>query len=127
MSRKPAQDWAGDWRSYLVVWGVPNLMIVLGAFTESISRTYIWIFALAWMGFACLLNARRCNRTHCRFTGPFYLFLILPVAVHGLEMFYLGDIAWWILGIVTLLGGKIIWLVTEAIWGRYRSTSAESL
>jgi len=28
------------------------------------------------MGTACILNARRCGRTHCRYTGPYYLAMI---------------------------------------------------
>jgi len=37
--------------------------------------------ALAWIGTACALNAKRCGRTHCRYTGPFYLAMIAPVLV----------------------------------------------
>lgn len=43
----------------------------------------IWIVALTWMGTACILNARRCGRTHCRYTGPYYLLMIAPVIVLG--------------------------------------------
>jgi Ca2+/Na+ antiporter len=39
----------------------------------------VWIIALIWMGSACILNARRCGRTHCRYTGPYYLVMIVPV------------------------------------------------
>lgn len=71
------------------------------------------------MGTACLMNARRCGRTHCRFTGPFYLFLIVPVLLHGFELLPLGTYAWWILGAAILAGGMIIWWATEAIWGKF--------
>src|SRR5215831_6433182 len=34
------------------------------------------------MGVACILNAQRCRRTHCRYTGPYFLCpfvsLVLP-------------------------------------------------
>jgi hypothetical protein len=33
------------------------------------------------MGTACILNARRSGRTHCRFTGPYYLAMTAPVLV----------------------------------------------
>jgi hypothetical protein len=36
------------------------------------------------MGTARMLNARQCGRTHCRYTGPYYLAMIVPVAGVGL-------------------------------------------
>jgi hypothetical protein len=32
-----------------------------------------WSLALAWMGAGCLVNARRCGRLHCFFSGPILL------------------------------------------------------
>ena len=32
---------------------------------------------------ACILNGRRCGRTHCRYTGPYYLAMIAPVIALG--------------------------------------------
>jgi hypothetical protein len=46
-------------------------------------RVVIWTIALIWMGAACVLNARQCGRTHCRYTGPYYLAMIAPVLVLG--------------------------------------------
>jgi hypothetical protein len=95
------------------------LAIVASAFAEVPARTAVWALALAWMGSACLINARRCGRTHCRFTGPFYLALIVPVLLLGLGLLPLGPLGWWILGAVILVGGKIIWWATEAAWGKF--------
>jgi hypothetical protein len=113
------RDWAGNFRAYALAWGVPLLVIIAGAFIEPSTRTVLWLLALIWMGTACLINARRCGRTHCRFTGPFYLFLIVPVLLHGFEVLPLGTYAWWILGAAILAGGKIIWWATEATWGKF--------
>lgn len=44
-------------------------------------RAALWVIAVIWMGTACILNARRCRRTHCRYTGPYYLVMIAPVLV----------------------------------------------
>ena len=44
-------------------------------------RAVVWTVALVWMGAACILNARRCGRTHCRYTGPYYLAMIAPVVL----------------------------------------------
>jgi len=29
------------------------------------------------------MNARYCNRTHCKFTGPFFLLMTIPVMLLG--------------------------------------------
>src|SRR3989442_15948432 len=35
----------------------------------------IWTLAFTVMGIACVVNAVRCGRVHCYFTGPFLLLL----------------------------------------------------
>lgn len=118
-SGRTAKDWAGNLRAYALAWGVPSLAIIAGSLVDPLARSAIWVVALIWMGTACLMNARRCGRTHCRFTGPFYLVLIIPVLLHGFGLFPFGPYAWWILGAVILFGGKIIWWATEATWGKF--------
>lgn len=85
------------------------------------NNAVVWSVALIWMGSACLMNARRCGRTHCRYTGPYYLALVIPVVILGLGLLPLGPYAWWILGSAILFGGKIIWWATEAAWGKFRT------
>jgi hypothetical protein len=114
-----AKDWAGNLRTFGLVWGLPLLATVASSFADVPARTVVWCVALVWMGSACLMNARRCGRTHCRFTGPFYLVLIVPVLLLSFGLLPLGPYGWWILGTVILLGGKIIWWATEAAWGRF--------
>ena len=113
------KDWAGNFRIYGRAWGLPLLTIIAGAFVETQIRAAIWSTALIWMGAACLINFRRCGRTHCRFTGPFYLILIVPVLLLGFDLISFGPYDWWILGATILFGGKIIWWGTETIWGKY--------
>ncbi|MGH1478959.1 MAG: hypothetical protein ACRBM6_09610 [Geminicoccales bacterium] len=115
----PAKDWAGDLRAYALAWGLPSLAIIAGSLVDPLIRTAIWSVALIWMGSACLMNARRCGRMHCRYTGPFYLILIVPVLLHGSGLLSLGPYAWWFLGIAILFGGKVIWWATEKAWGTY--------
>lgn len=119
VSGQSTKDWVGNLRAYMLAWGWPPIAILAGAFMDAPVRTAIWCGALIWMGSACYMNARRCGRTHCRFTGPFYLFLVIPVALHGLGVLPLGPYAWWILGGSILFGGKIIWWATEAKWGKF--------
>ena len=72
---------------------------------------------MLWMGTACILNGRRCGRTHCRYTGPYYLAMIPPVLAAG----YLssGVYEWVALGVVIVGGSKLIWWATEHVWGKY--------
>lgn len=112
-------DWVGGAFSYLLAWGLPTLIVVAGIFTDAGTRTLLWTGALVWKGSACLLNARRCGRTHCRFTGPFYLALIVPVLLHGNGVVPLGTYGWWVLGVLILLGGQLIWWATETVWGKF--------
>jgi hypothetical protein len=115
-----AEDWAGNLRGFLVAWGIPSLVLIGAAFVDPFARTLAWSGALAWMGAACLINARRCGRMHCRYTGPYYLLLIIPVALHGFGIMPLGQWAWWVLGALILFGTKVIWWATERAWGKYR-------
>src|SRR3546814_2506281 len=116
---EPRQDWVGTTRSFAVAWGIPILVIVASAFADAPLRTGAWTVALAWMGFACLINTRRCGRTHCRSTGPYYLLLTIPVLLHGTQTLSLGTHGWWLLGTAILVGGKFIWWASERTWGRY--------
>ena len=115
----PATDWTGNIRTYAWVWGFPIAIMVAGLFVDVAARTVIWTLALTWKGTACLLNARRCRRTHCRFTGPFYLTMILPVLLLGSGLVASGFYGWLALGVVIILGSKLIWWATERVRGRF--------
>ena len=82
-------------------------------------RVVVWIVALIWMGTACILNARRCKRTHCRYTGPYYLAMTAPVVALGLGIVSAGIYAWVVLGVLILAGSKLIWWATERAWGKF--------
>ena len=116
----PAQDWARSLGGYLVAWGIPSVVLVAAGLLEPTPRALIWAGVLCWMGASCLLNASRCGRTHCRYTGPYYLAMIVPVALLGAGVASFGAGAWWVLGAIILLGAKVIWLATERLWGKYR-------
>ena len=103
----------------LFAWWLPSAAIVAGLFAPVPARTVIWIAALAWMGIACILNAQQCGRTHCRYTGPYYLAMIAPIAVVGLGIVPLSPYGWVALGTLILGGGYVIWWVTERAWGKF--------
>jgi|SRR5580704_3028203 hypothetical protein len=122
MTNAPAQtphDWLGNLHTSLLAWWMPKAAIVGGLFVAASVRAVIWIIALIWMGMACILNARRCNRTHCRYTGPYYLVMIVPVVALGAGLFTAGISGWIGLGAIILGGSGLIWWATERAWGKF--------
>ena len=115
----PSTDWAGSFRSYGLVWGLPLTAIIVGLLLDIPARTFVWTIALVWMGTACILNSRRCGRTHCRFTGPYYLAMIVPVLTLGSGVVSVGLYGWLVLAVLIIFGSKIIWWATETTWGKF--------
>ncbi|MDH3474773.1 MAG: hypothetical protein OEM59_13900 [Rhodospirillales bacterium] len=117
-----ARDWVAGRRSYLLAWGLPSLAIIAAILMGPATRTGVWAVALVWMGLACLANARRCGRTHCHLTGPFFLAMAAATLLHGLEILWLGPHGWIWLGVTLVAGGYgALWLLPELIWGKYRA------
>ena len=114
-----SKDWLGSARTYALAWWIPQAAIVAGLFVPVPVRATIWIIALIWMGTASLLNARRCGRTHCRYTGPYYLAMIAPVLVLGSGIVSVGIYGWIVFGVLIIAGSKLIWWATERAWGKY--------
>ena len=66
-----------------------------------------------------MLNARQCGRTHCHYTGPYYLAMVVPVLILGAGIVPLGMYGWLALGAFILGGGYAIWWGTERAWGKF--------
>ncbi len=113
-------DWVSGPASYVLAWGLPSAALVAAIWAAPGLRAVAWAAALVWMGTACLVNARRCGRVHCRFTGPFFLVMAAVVALHGLGAVALGPRGWTWIGIAIALGTAAIWILSERLWGRYR-------
>ena len=116
---KSSNDWVGNARTRVAAWWIPQAAILAALLAPVTARTIIWIITLVWMGTACLLNARRCNRTHCRYTGPYYLAMIAPVLALGTGIVSVEFYGWVILAGIILLGSKVIWWTTERTWGKF--------
>jgi hypothetical protein len=114
-----SHDWLRGLRTSLLAWWIPLAAILTGLFAPVPIRTAIWIIALSWMGTACILNAKRCGRTHCRYTGPYYLAMIAPAGALGSGLASASIHAWLVLAGVVLLGSKLLWWATERAWGKY--------
>ena len=114
-----SRDWLNNKRTNLLAWWIPLAAILAGLFIPVSLRTAGWVIALGWMGAACMLNARRCNRTHCRYTGPYYLAMIVPVVVLGMGVVSAGIYVWISLGLFIVGGSGLIWWTTERTWGKF--------
>lgn len=119
---RPAADWLGSFRASAAAWWLPQLAIIAALLVPPAIRTAIWVIALAWMGTACILNSQRCGRTHCRFTGPYYFVLILPMLLFGSAMISVTPYLWFVLAGLIILGGRLAWWATERAWGNSRAT-----
>jgi protein-S-isoprenylcysteine O-methyltransferase Ste14 len=122
MTRAPTQtsrDWLNSAQTSLPAWWLPHAAILAGMFVPVTIRAAIWITALIWMGTACILNSRRCNRTHCRYTGPYYLAMIAPVVALGFGVVSAGIYGWISLGMFIAGGSGLIWWATERTWGKF--------
>jgi hypothetical protein len=114
-----SRDWLSNTRANLLAWWIPHAAILAALAAPTPARAIIWTIALIWMGTACILNAKRCGRTHCRYTGPYYLAMILPVIVLASGTISANFYAWLTLGVLILAGSRIIWWITERTWGKF--------
>jgi len=119
VTTKYTADWVGNARTYFLAWWVPKLAIIASLFVPVPLRAGVWTLALIWMGAACILNARRCGRTHCRYTGPYYLAMIAPVLLFASGIVVANFYGWLTLAALIVFGGWTIWWVTERTWGKF--------
>ncbi len=119
------KDWVSGLPSFALAWGVPVAALIGASFLDPVPKTVTSVVALTWMGAACIANATRCGRTHCYFTGPFFLVVAVAALLHGFEIVGLGPSGWRWLGIATGVGGGLLWCLPEMIWGQFvfRGTS----
>jgi hypothetical protein len=92
--RRDWADWSSNRRGYVLAWGLPTALLILGMFMPEPIRTGVWAGALIWMGVACIANAARCGRTHCYLTGPFFLAMAVVTVAHGTGVISLGSQGW---------------------------------
>jgi hypothetical protein len=114
-----SRDWLQNPRMSLLAWWIPQAAIVASLFVPVAARVAIWIIALIWMGTACILNSKRYGRTHCRYTGPYYLAMIAPTFGLGFGFPSVGLLGWLLLALLILLGSKVLWWGTERAWGKF--------
>jgi hypothetical protein len=101
-------------------WCLPSLAFALGFFVSSGFKTVLWTLSLGYMGTICVLNASRCDRIHCYFTGPFFILSAVISLGYGVGLLAFGPSGWkWICDI-TIIGAILLICIPELILGRYR-------
>ena len=111
------------WATWLL-WIGPWVLIVGTSNTGNITHTIAWTFAFTVGGVACLVNARRCGRLHCFYTGPLYLLAALASLLYGLRILPLGQHGWdWILGTAVTVS-LLACCGLEMLLGKYKARHA---
>lgn len=119
----PTKDLLFSRRTTVLAYGIPTTATVLvGSLGGSESLlTAVWALGFMVMGVVCVVNAMRCGRIHCYFTGPFLLLIAAASLIHGLGVVSLGPGGWQWLGLVAAAGAAALLIVPERLWGRYAS------
>ena len=68
-------------------WYLPSFAFALGFFVSPGLKTVLWTLSLGLMGTICLLNASRCGRIHCYFTGPFFILAAVTSLGYGTGLY----------------------------------------
>src|SRR5262245_26061306 len=113
-------------KTMFVFWCLPAFVFALGFFVSPGLRTVLWMLSLAFMGIMCLLNASRCGRIHCLFTGPFFVLCAVASLGHGLGLLSLGPSGWDWIGAATIIGAIAFACIPELILGRYWRTGSDN-
>jgi hypothetical protein len=116
-------DWAQGVRGCLI-WGIPAALLVMSPVRYFV---IVWPAVLTFAGAACLLNAGRCGRIHCYFSGPFFLLLAAAGLLYGIGALPLGVRGWSTLSVALVIGSVVCMCVPEWILGRYRAASTARL
>ncbi|MBU6297478.1 MAG: hypothetical protein KJS68_04465 [Alphaproteobacteria bacterium] len=115
------RDLAGTCARMVAWWGPGVALILITANMGWWWRVAGWSIGLAWFGALCLVNAARCRRMHCYFTGPFYLVMSALVLAVGFHLVSLGRETWDLIVVAMLFGWILLTTIPEWIWGHYRA------
>ena len=100
----PQRDLLCNGTSGFLFWCLPWFAFALGWAVSPIWRTLLWTASLGVMGILCLLNASRCGRVHCYFTGPFFLLGAVASLGYGFGLLPLGASGWKWICAITVVG-----------------------
>ena len=117
------RDLISDGRFAVAVFWLPALVLLVSGQLNIgvIWRTVLWTISLSIIGFACIVNAFRCGRVHCYFTGPFFLLMAFITLLYGVGVLSLGDRGWSVISLSVIAGALFFLCLPEFFFGRYRS------
>jgi hypothetical protein len=101
-------------------WCLPSFAFALGFFVSPGLKTVLWTLSLGFMGTVCLLNASRCGRIHCYFTGPFFILGAVTSLGYGIGLLPFGSSGWKWIGNITIIGAIVFSSIPELVLGRCR-------
>ncbi len=108
--------------SFMWAWGVPLLVLFSLNFARGVLPLSVIIVIMSGvfvrMGFACTLNARRCRRRHCYYSGPIFLIGAVAVLLVGFNIVSLGRDGLMIVVWATL-ALALLTFATEPVFGKY--------
>jgi hypothetical protein len=116
----PQRDLLCGGMSGFLFWCLPWFAFALGWGVSPGWRTVLWTASLGVMGTLCLLNASRCGRVHCYFTGPLFILGAVASIGYGLGLLPLGPSGWKWICAVMVIGGIALTCIPELVLGRYR-------
>jgi hypothetical protein len=110
MVRKPV--------SALLWWCLPTAAgVAAGALRAPLNvNAVVWAVAFLWMGAGCFLNAQRCHRLHCYFSGPVF---IAGAAVAAAVSDGLGSRSLLSYDVATTFALVGMTFVPEFVWRKY--------
>jgi hypothetical protein len=108
--------------SFMRAWGFPLLVLFSLNFATGVLPYSVIVVIMSgvfvWMGLGCVLNARRCRRRHCYYSGPIFLIGAVVVLLVGFNIISLGRDGLMIVVWATL-ALALLTFATEPIFGRY--------
>ena len=103
-------------------WGLPLAILVSTNFLNGAVPFPLIIIIISgaffWMGIACVMNAKRCKRRHCYYSGPVFIAGGVGVLLVGFGIVSLGPD-----GLIIIVWGTLalalLTYLTEPIFGKY--------
>ncbi len=122
MPNTAPNDHAAQPLPFLWSWGLPILLLIstnfMGDFLPLRAIVVILAGSFFWMGFACVLNANRCRRRHCFYSGPIFFVGAIAVLLVGFGVISIGRDGLIVIVFATL-GLALLTYLTEPIFGKY--------
>jgi len=104
-----------------LLWGVPGVVAAGASAANQASLLTtarvesLWVFAVAWAGVGCLINAQSCGRIHCWIDGIAFPILAVAGVLNLLSAVSFSWSVFWVVFLVVLAGS----FVPEFLWWKY--------